>query len=32
MYTKDFQFENSEREVRINFIKILLFLNSLEDD
>jgi|JI6StandDraft_1071083.scaffolds.fasta_scaffold03220_3 hypothetical protein len=32
MYTKNFQFDSSEREVRINFIQLLLFLNSLDEN
>lgn len=32
MYTKAFQFDSSEREVRINFIKLILFLNSLDEN
>lgn len=32
MYTKDFQFTNSDREIRINFIKLLLLLDALDDD
>lgn len=32
MYTKNFQFETSSKEVRINFIQLMLFLNSLEEE
>lgn len=32
MYTKDFQFTTSEKELRINFIKLLLLLDALEEE